>query len=732
MLEAIKARRSLGGYDSLLPLAHISQMRLFMLRQGIEWFAKQDSFNQRRKFLAKVVRFNHLATRLPAIVDCFLIDGKGLLFFRPVKDTYRVMFFTKTQYRVYYDENGDIEELWISYKFRTRRNTNFATVLGTAPGFAPSSLPSEPEERVFTMVVRQDVIFQQYSQTQQPFDSALGPTVLPGSWQRIINSLGFIPAVEVFNERGLEDGSSSGEFDTVEPFIDAHEKLSRNIRRNLNFYGNPTLVSSRPKTDLLERDDDSRGRNTVAANSGFRQAPISSSDDDQLSEPENGIHVPRVIANVEAADRVGYITPDGVSGDQIQYEQRYMEAIRSVLGGVDDLSISAGATAYEVKTMFGRVAATATRKCTALFDFGFASLFSMMITHEEELFRLSLGQALGMPQPVPPDLRPYPDQVRAQVKASYDAMVGNWTQIIEQCIAKIRESGEAPPGLTGLIPDGDTTVSWRHTGQVFEDSAQDTLQNSIVCRNLQELGVGSIEALTHLFPSKTPEEIAAMLSGYPFRQAEATQRSVGIYVDLLRSMLQTPHPQKPDLPLAADPGLDLTPYLYRTLDYLRQELSYTGTHSDVDVAQQPPTISGTDRRLAQLGERTDADRQRDQFRSILASELARGALSTRGSVPGGPGGLSISDADAPVPGMGGTLVWDPAAAYPGAGLELGQPGFSPFAGAPVQPGGPGAAGPGGPGGQPADRGAAAAGRDGRRGPGAAATGPDRRVPKRSK
>jgi hypothetical protein len=66
-------------------------------------------------------------------------------------------------------------------------------------------------------------------------------------------------------------------------------------------------------------------------------------------------------------------------------------------------------------------------------------------------------------------------------------------------------------------------------------STQELLQNSIVTRNLQELGVDSIEALQYLFPEKTPEERAAMLGGFPFRMVEATQRSIGIFIDLMRA-----------------------------------------------------------------------------------------------------------------------------------------------------------------------------------------------------
>ena len=75
------------------------------------------------------------------------------------------------------------------------------------------------------------------------------------------------------------------------------------------------------------------------------------------------------------------------------------------------------------------------------------------------------------------------------------------------------EAGQIPNGVTGLIPDGSTQVSWRWMGEIFEEDSQGILNNSIVVRNLQELGVDSIEALKYLFPSKTDEERSAMLTG---------------------------------------------------------------------------------------------------------------------------------------------------------------------------------------------------------------------------
>ena len=61
--------------------------------------------------------------------------------------------------------------------------------------------------------------------------------------------------------------------------------------------------------------------------------------------------------------------------------------------------------------------------------------------------------------------------------------------------------------------------------------------------------------------------------------------------------MQTPHPQAPDLPMAADPRLDLTPYLYRTLEALQKEMSYAGRYRPIDPTDEPST---TGRRSKQL------------------------------------------------------------------------------------------------------------------------------------
>ena len=238
------------------------------------------------------------------------------------------------------------------------------------------------------------------------------------------------------------------------------------------------------------------------------------------------------------------------------------------------LDIQTASTAYEIKTLYGRVASTAEKKAKAIFTYGLCKLFSLMIKHEERMFDESFAVAIGLKKPEIPLMEDFQDPKEFEAaNEKFLKQMQTFERKKNEQLSVTLETGEMPPGVTGLIPDGSTKVSWRWMGQVFEDSSDEILQNSIVVRNLQEAGVGSIEALKYLFPNKTEEERAAMMSGFPFRVVQQTQQAINSFVGMLGNLYQLPHPQTPDLPLASDPNLDLTGFLYRSLDYLRKELS---------------------------------------------------------------------------------------------------------------------------------------------------------------
>jgi len=602
ILTAAKERRGDLAVDSMIVSSHLSQMRTFMLRRGVEFYAEQDSFGTRKDFLAKVCEDNMLEMKLESIVDYFLCDGQGLFYFRPTGDSYQLLYFPKDSYRAYRDQAGEMDSLVMIYSFNITKSKSLDSY--------PSQNGRGGKKKWIQLKVFKDRIEQTISDEKIEFENQMGsmPFKMPGATETLVNTLGYIPAVEVYNHMDCTgEATGNGEFDWLAHQILYHDELVRNIRKNMKFFGNPTLVSSRPKHDIIESGDEGGFRPTISSQAGFAPMGAASS---RVSQPfgsatlDGQIKVPRVIANLEPTDRVQYMTPDSVSGDQNMYVKQYRSEIRLALGGVDDIDIGTAQTAYEIKTLYGRVAATAEKKARAIFSYGLCRLFAMMIYTEEEMFKKSFAAVLGLVEPelpLPEDFQQDP-QVYEQLLAKYQEEYAMWITQRDELLRATLDSGEIPAGVTGLIPDGSTKVDWRWMGEVFEESTDDILNNSIVVRNLQELGVDSIEALKYLFPGKTDEERAAMLSGYPFRMVQQTQQSINSFIGLLGQLYQLPHPQMPDKPLASDPNLDLTGFLYKSLEFLRKELSYSGRYKPDSSGVSPDELSAADKLRAARGE----------------------------------------------------------------------------------------------------------------------------------
>lgn len=691
ILTAAKERRGDLTVDTMIVSSHLAQMRMFILRRGIEFFAEQDSYGYRKEFLRKVCEHNMLDMKLDSIVDYFLCDGQGLFYFRPSGDNYQLLYFPKENYRAYRDQAGDLNSVVLTYSFNVQEEKAMEAFPMTDPGKRGG------KKKYIRLKVFKDRIEQTISDEKIEFENAMGGPAMTqmGQTEVLTNSLGFIPAVEIFNYMDCTgEATGNGEFEWLSNQIMYHDELVKNVRKNLKFYGNPTLISSRPKHDIIEAGDESTFRPTISSQAGFAAMGRSST---RVSEPFGGtsaldgqIKVPRVIANLEPTDRISYLTPDSVSGDQNMYIKQYRQEIRLALGGVDDLDIQTASTAYEIKTLYGRVASTAEKKARALFTYGLCKLFSMMIKHEERMFDESFGVAMGLKKPEIPLMEDFQDPKEYEAaNEKFLKQMATYEKKKTNLLGVTLESGEMPNGVTGLIPDGSTKVAWRWMGEVFEDSADEILQNSIVVRNLQEAGVGSIEALKYLFPNKTDEERAAMMSGFPFRVVQQTQQAINSFVGMLGNLYQLPHPQTPDLPLASDPNLDLTGFLYRSLDYLRKELSYSGKYkpssSDTDVAE----LSDADKRRSAIG-RPVRDEPTTQLPGITDGP-GSGGVGPAGFGSGGQpmaGGVSGAERKLeykqPLPGPGSVLGvsdTDTSSQYPGAmGFSAPNPAASPVFG----------------------------------------------------
>jgi hypothetical protein len=581
ILKAVVTRDGTGPADTMLVNAHLSQMKMFGIRQGVEFYPAQDNFGtQRFDFIQQVIKFNKLDARLDSIWDRFLTYGKGLFYIRPTKKTYRLYWFDKDSYRTYYSPEGDLEEVIIIYPYKVKSNKGFQGVgLNT-------------DKRYMRLRITATEIEEFHSEQEITFDM---PSLEYGIFDKktVVNTMEFIPCVEVFNNPDAFGTEGSGEFEWLANQIVAHDEMVKNIRANLSFFGNPTLLSSRPKQDIVEsNENDPAQRPSISSQSGFqsefflssstfKQDNVTRQPPGYIGRPGSGMRVPRVIANLEPTDRVGFITPNAVSTDQARYSEQLRSEIRLALGGIDDLSIT-NVTATEIKSAYGRVSATAKKKCLMLYTYGVCKCFELMIFQEEQIFRKSLAYASGIKYPVPPE-----DPNDEAARQKYEKQKNTYEKKLQKAIEQAIETKEVPDGVLGLAPDGDRTVNWRWMGPVYEDTAQDKLNQSIFTRNLQELGVDSIEALKYLFPSKTDDEIASMLSGFPFRMVGEVQRAYSAFIDLVNQEMRTPHPQQPNLPMAADPRLDLTPFLYRTLESLQKEVTYAGRYRNADPIGTP-------------------------------------------------------------------------------------------------------------------------------------------------
>ena len=123
ILLAAKERRGDLSVDTMIVSSHLAQMRTFMLRRGLEFYAEQDSFGTRREFISKVVEDNMLEMKFESIVDYFLCDGAGLFYFRPAGDSYQILYFPKESYRAYRDQNGDLESVVLIYHFNVQKTS---------------------------------------------------------------------------------------------------------------------------------------------------------------------------------------------------------------------------------------------------------------------------------------------------------------------------------------------------------------------------------------------------------------------------------------------------------------------------------------------------------------------------------------------------------------------------------------------------------------------------------
>jgi hypothetical protein len=235
ILEASRTQDRSRQSATMVVLGHLQQMVLLMIKKGLFFYCEQDTYRARTKFIQDLLDLNKLDIRFPAIIRNFLLDGCGLFYFRPdPKLKYQIYFFSKDQYRVYHDINGNIDEVVIIYSYKVR-NSNLG-------------LPSDSygmNERFVRISITNDHINEFEANTELSFELEPGAILTPRNSRP--NNLGFIPAVEVLNKPNSSGTEGEGEFEPFMEQIVLHDQMMRNIAKNIEFFGNPA-ASNRIKT----------------------------------------------------------------------------------------------------------------------------------------------------------------------------------------------------------------------------------------------------------------------------------------------------------------------------------------------------------------------------------------------------------------------------------------------------------------------------------------------------
>jgi hypothetical protein len=580
VVQAIVDRKS-NNSESMIVANHLTQMVMFMCHQGLEFVTPQDSpTSDRSKFITKTLADNRLDMYYRGIATLFVATGGILWFIQPTLQGYSIYWFhsgsennsiedVKSQYKCIYTPNGrELKEVIVRYEYY---DTSSNPLMNTMGG------PNQAKKWV-RLRITDATIIQEFFGAEPILDvygtgaATVGMQSSPVSTNTYLNTMGFIPCVESCNNPLFPGDSGRSDFVAVTEQVEAEDTIRGRILANINMFGNPTLLTSRDSSEVLAKMSDNQSQ-TWAARQGFADSSSTRLDgrrNDGGWAGKQQREVKQIIGNVGADERFGYVFPDPVSPDQSRFADEYRSAVHSALGGIDP-SDKNFATFGEYKSLYGKVAATAQWKSIVLWRHGLGKCLEFAVKHEESLYIEGFKGWLITQNP--------------------KIIIEEVTQgQIEQLVW---QDNINPPSIPGLKPYGQILVDYRHKGDVFEDSPQDKLQRTIYTRNLQELGVGSLEALDAIFPNLSTKEKKAKLSGIPFRIGS---EYLGLFNNLLQQHMQLMQVEDPFAPgNALSLRYNLIGLMDSIFNVLQREFSYGSSYDDADtletIANGSTTIS---------------------------------------------------------------------------------------------------------------------------------------------
>jgi hypothetical protein len=547
---ALSESESDGSVKTTVVNLHLAQMKEWGVRGGnVQIKAIQDTNGIRRDWIYNLLKENRIKQRLDAIMDNLVARGEVLWLVMPTTNNesrYEIESYTggrhnpNPEYVVFYEDDNpnSIECVLI----KTSIERKLSMLVSASP--LHHGRRNDPMNRIYflTFIDRQKILkfrieqeplnlknwyYLYKSESAQSQITQLVPTEVKNP---------FSPDFPFIICKNIENKINESGEDDFNPHIDLieeHNDLLLSSSENLQIFNNPTLVTSRDASTIVDKlnEQEEKSNSSWAWQNGFRSA--------LNAIKKVAYRMPKIIGNVKEGERFGYIqTPDVISGDMNNYIRSLRELIHWCLGGIDPLGISANATFGEIKSLFGRIENSSMKKADSLLgDMGLCNLVTKILRIEETACKLAITRYIIANYLVDKSID------NSLISENLDDSV--FRELYFYLTKKLTIS------LPGLPPLGKRDCAWRYTKDVFQRTTREMLDASIVYRNEREDGISQEIALSKLYPNMRDDEIRQSMSGFSPRVVTQAMEGIGAALQLQRTLSTTPDPENSQFPWEA-------------------------------------------------------------------------------------------------------------------------------------------------------------------------------------